>query len=100
LDFVGSFFQELITLAGYALIFAGVYKLYQIGTDIREIKEALKSAQRVQASFNPPLQANAGTDSDTSFETANSYAQSLLRAVQAQGEAHSGEPVEAERPRS
>ncbi|MEQ1946363.1 MAG: hypothetical protein ABL995_04195 [Bryobacteraceae bacterium] len=92
MDLIGSLFQELITLAGYILVFAGVHKLYQIATDIREIKEAVNRA-RSQSSFAVPATpgksaptVTARPDADGSFDAANSYAESLLRAVQAHGE--------------
>jgi hypothetical protein len=88
LEFVGSFFQIFITTIGYALVFVGVYKIFQIGSDIREIKDAVKNAQQTQSYFGTtsstnPMPPAIATD-DAEFLSANSYAESLLKAVQAQ----------------
>jgi len=47
---MGGFFQEvvsgLLTLLVYSLMFAGVYKVFQIATDMGEIKELLRDIRR------------------------------------------------------
>jgi len=45
MEIAGTFLREVITLAGYALMFAAVYKLFQIGTELSEIKDLLKRGQ-------------------------------------------------------
>ena len=47
MDFFGAFINGLLTTVGYVVIFLGVYKLFQIATDIREIKDLVASARRV-----------------------------------------------------
>jgi len=67
----GPFVGELITIIGYVMIFVGVYKLFQIGSDLGEIKELLKSGQRGIAAPSGPLPS----------DPADAYAENLLRAV-------------------
>jgi hypothetical protein len=67
----GPFVGELITIIGYVMIFVGVYKLFQIGSDLGEIKELLKSGQR----------GIAGPSGTLASDPADAYAENLLRAV-------------------
>ena len=76
----GPFVAEIISIIGYVMIFVGVYKLFQIGSDLGEIKELLKSGQRGFAGpsgsselFGPPRPAVS--------DPADAYAENLLRAV-------------------
>ena len=67
---------ELVALVGYALLCAAVYKLFQIGSELREIKELLQKGAR-----NPGGDAAVvRVDSDP----ADQYAQALLRNVHTQ----------------
>lgn len=77
----GPFVTEIMTIIGYVMIFVGVYKLFQIASVLGEIKESLKSGQRGFAAPSGPLAS----------DTADAYAESLLRAVRE--ESH---PVEHE----
>ena len=96
MEIVGPFIQELLAIAGYALVFAGVYKLFQVAGDIREIKDVIKNAQRSGSHFSTA--ALAPGETDNSLDSANSYAESLLRAVSAQSHG-ANEPVESSGPR-
>ena len=102
MDIIGPFIQELFAIAGYAIVFAGVYKLYQVATDIREIKDAvIRSSHRASNQFGPapaPKAASILPDSDSSFDSATSYAESLLRAVNAESQPSTA-PVETSGPR-
>ena len=46
MDLSGAFVNGLLSIIGYVIIFVGVYKVYQIATDIREIKDLMASARR------------------------------------------------------
>jgi hypothetical protein len=70
----GPFVGELITIIGYVMIFVGVYKLFQIGSDLGEIKELLKSGQRGIAGPSGPV-------GPVVTDPAEAYAENLLRAV-------------------
>jgi hypothetical protein len=86
-DLAGAFFNGILTIIGYLVIFFGVYKVYHVATDIREIKELLVSGRRnaipvapaVSASF-PGLAPEVAKDL-LAEDAATAYAQSLLRAV-------------------
>jgi hypothetical protein len=67
----GPFVAELITIIGYVMIFVGVYKIFQIGSDLGEIKELLKSGQR----------GLGGPSGPPPPDPADAYAENLLRAV-------------------
>ena len=72
----GPFIAEIITIIGYVMIFVGVYKLFQISSDLGEIKELFKSQRSFAAppgAFGPPQPAPS--------DSAAAYAESLLRAV-------------------
>ena len=99
MEIVGSLIQELLAVVGYAILLAGVYKLYQIATDIREIKEAIKGARRLGDHVGAPASME-GLRSDTEFslDAADSYAENLLRTVSAQTRAEHN-PVESGAPR-
>ncbi|MDP9112684.1 MAG: hypothetical protein M3O20_03265 [Acidobacteriota bacterium] len=87
MDFAGAFFNGILTIIGYVVIFFGVYKVYQVASDIREIKELLVNGRRnllpaaslVPASA-PGLAPEIAKDL-LAEDAATAYAQSLLRAV-------------------
>ena len=81
---------ELVAIVGYALLCAAVYKLFQIGNDLGEIKALLQKTAR-----NPVI--DPGTfqpDADSATE----YAQNLLRAVNAESRRNENEPAKSEEP--
>jgi hypothetical protein len=100
LEIIGSLIQEIITISIIAMLFAGVYKLFQVATDIREIKESLKNARRPESHFSAavPFARIASSEADASLDSATSYAENLLRAVNAESRA-ANEPVETSGPR-
>jgi hypothetical protein len=67
------FIAEIMTVIGYVMIFVGIYKLFQITSELGEIKELLKS-QRAFPASGPSGAADAA-------DAADAYAQNLLRAV-------------------
>jgi hypothetical protein len=72
----GPIVAEIATIIGYVMIFVGVYKLFQIGSDLGEIKELLKS----QRTFAAPPGA-FGPARPAVSDSADAYAENLLRAV-------------------
>ena len=52
-DFFGAIVNGLLTTVAYVVIFFGVYKLYQIATDIREIKDFVVSGRRIPSAAAP-----------------------------------------------
>jgi hypothetical protein len=104
LEIAGTFFQEVIALVGYALMFAAVYKLFQMSTDLGEIKELLKRrnslpitplpsasipatapSSAIASNFTAPLPTSVQPSSDfADGESATAYAEQLMRAIQSQ----------------
>jgi len=86
-DFAGAFLNGILATIGYAVIFFGVYKVYQAAADIREIKELLASGRRNPIPVAPVVSATVpGLAPDVAKDllaedSATAYAQSLLRAV-------------------
>ena len=70
----GPFVAEFMTIIGYVMIFVGVYKIFQISSDLGEIKELLKSGQRGFAGPSGPV-------GPVVADPAEAYAENLLRAV-------------------
>ena len=66
----GPFVGEIITIIGYAMIFAGVFKIFKISSTLGEIRELLKSGARGSAASGP-----------LAADPAEAYAENLLRAV-------------------
>ena len=88
MDLAQTFLSEIFVIFGYALLGAAVYKLFQIGAELGEIKALLQKSTR-NASLGPavsstvsPAVSSAGDDSATE------YAEKLLRSLQAES-AHS-----------
>ena len=71
---IGPFVAEIITIIGYAMILAGVYKLFQISSALTEIKDLLKSGQRGFA-------APSGQSGPLASDPADAYAENLLRSL-------------------
>lgn len=90
MDFFGAIINGLLTTVAYVVIFFGVYKLYQIATDIHEIKDLISSGRRAPATpvAFPPVGAPILTPEVTSNllgeDSAAAYAEHLLRAVNAE----------------
>ena len=86
MDLSGAFVSGILTIIGYVVIFVGVYKVYQVATDIREIKELLVNGRRNPLGAAPLATAIPGLAPDITKDllaedSATAYAQSLLRAV-------------------
>ncbi len=71
MDLAGTFIREVITLAGYVMVFAAVYKIVQIATDLGEIKDLLRRGQTLAS-------VTQGTDGLADEEA---YAAKLLKSV-------------------
>ena len=86
MDFSGAIVNGLLSIIGYVIIFFGVYKVTQIATDIREIKGLMASARRNPLSATPLTAGLAPeiTKDLIAEDSATAYAQSLLRAVNAE----------------
>ena len=95
-DLSGAFVNGLLAIIGYVVIFAGVYKVHQIATDIREIKELVASARRTSVTATPLARGLAPeiTTDLVADDSATAYAQSLLRAVTAESHGAASEPHE------
>ncbi|MDP8989287.1 MAG: hypothetical protein M3N41_04310 [Acidobacteriota bacterium] len=93
MDLAGAFLNVILTTIGYMVIFFGVYKVYQVATDIREIKELLVSGRRNAMPVAPPASVGVtGLTPEVAKEllgedSATAYAQSLLRAVNSESRA-------------
>ena len=93
MDLSGTLINGLLTIAAYIAIFLGVYKVFQIATDIRQIKEMVASSRR------GPLSVGAITPSEITKDliaedSAAAYAEQLLRAVNAESPRTQSEPHE------
>jgi len=88
-DFFGAIVNGLLTTVAYVVIFFGVYKLYQIATDIHEIKDLVVSARRVPSGAAPFTPVSAAilapeiTRDPATEDSAADYAANLLRTVNA-----------------
>ena len=71
-----AFLGEIFSILGYALLIAAVYKLFQIGADLGEIKTLLMKSGKAPAS-DPVMPVAVG-------DSAAEYAQNLLRSVSAE----------------
>jgi hypothetical protein len=89
-DFSGTIVNGLLAIVGYVVMFLGVYKVFQIAGDIREIKDLVASGRRTPLAAAPftPMSA-PGLTPDISKDliaedSAAAYAEHLLRAVNAE----------------
>jgi hypothetical protein len=99
-DFSGAIVNGLLSIVGYVVIFLGVYKVFQIATDIREIKDLMVSGRRTpsgSASFTavsaPGLTPDVTKDL-IAEDSAAAYAEHLLRAVNAESQRPENVPHE------
>jgi hypothetical protein len=88
-ELLGAFLSEIVAFLGYVLLFAAVYKLFQITTELGEIKELLRSQARSGSPLPSPAmaQALAPLTNLSSSDDASDYAEKLLRAVNAESRA-------------
>ena len=77
MELAGTFVREIITLAGYALLFAAVYKLFHIATDLAEIKELLKRGHA--------LSSHSAAHAVDEFTGEEAYAEQLLKSIRTDG---------------
>lgn len=88
MDLSGALINGLLTVVGYTVIFLGVYKVFQIATDIREIKDMVAKARGNSVDFTRPTPVIARTVApviarDPIADDPSAYAEQLLRAVNA-----------------
>ncbi len=92
MDFSGAIVNGLLTIVGYVVIFLGVYKVFQIATDIREIKDLMVSRRRVPLrprAFTSVVAPGLTPDITKDLiaeDSATAYAEHLLRAVNAESQ--------------
>ena len=100
MDFAGAFLNGILATIGYAVIFFGVYKVYQVAADIREIKDLMVSSRRNPLPAVPVVSATvpglppAVAKDLLAEDSATAYAQSLLRAVNPEAHAAVNETQE------
>jgi hypothetical protein len=79
-DFFGAIISGLLTTVAYVVIVFGVYKLFQIANDVREIKELAMSSLRAPSlavsKTSPAISRDLVAE-----DSAAAYAEHLLRAV-------------------
>jgi hypothetical protein len=98
-DFSGAIVSGLLTIVGYVVIFLGVYKVFQIATDIREIKDLMASGRRLPSAAPLTAVSAPGLTPDITKDllaedSAAAYAEHLLRAVNAESQAPENAPHE------
>ncbi len=101
MDIVGTLLQELMTLAGYVLLFLVVYKLFQINAHLSEMKDRMA---RGSTSFSAPPQVPglphaAHAPDSGEYADAAAYAENLLRAVNAESKPEAEVPTVHGEPR-
>lgn len=96
MDLSGAFVNGILAIVGYVVIFVGVYKVYQMAGDVREIKDLMVSARRNPLAVAPltPGLAPEITKDLLAEDSATAYAQSLLRAVNAESQGAASETHE------
>jgi hypothetical protein len=88
-DFLGTIVSGLLTTVAYLVIFLGVYKLFQIASELREIKDLVASARRVPSGAAPFTSVSAPALMPETAkvlpgeDSAAAYAEHLLRTVNA-----------------
>jgi hypothetical protein len=99
-DFSGAIVNGLLAIVGYVVMFLGVYKVFQIATDIREIKDLMVSGRRSPLGAPPFTAVSApGLSPDMTKDliaedSAAAYAEHLLRAVNAESQRTANAPRE------
>ncbi len=87
MEYVGVIVNGILTTLVFVAIFFGVYKVYQIATDIREMKDMVLGARGVSAGATPLAAVRAPAlvpeipKGLTDEDSATAYAEHLLRAV-------------------
>ena len=77
MDVFGAFLGEVFSIIAFLLLLAGVYKVFQMSTDLREIKELLRDIKRNTQQVFPSRAPGGDAPGPISPEE-------LVRAVHAQ----------------
>ena len=80
MDFYGAIINGLLTTVAYVVICFGVFKLFQIASDIREIRDLVTSSRRGSSAAAPKFAPEISKEL-ISEDSAAAYAEHLLRAV-------------------
>jgi hypothetical protein len=85
-DLAQMLLSEAMAIFGYALLCTAVYKIFQLGKEVREIKDLLKKSSR-NSSLGPvapsPMASPIASTADDDAAAAE-YAENLLRSLQAE----------------
>ncbi len=79
------FLSEAVAIFGYGLLITAVYKIFQLGKEVREIKDLLKKSGRNASHGATAIPPVSSAESDAA---ADEYAANLMRSLQAES-AHS-----------
>jgi hypothetical protein len=60
---IQALFTSVVTIVVYGIIVAAVFKLFQIGKDLSEIKDVLQDIKRNTHDLPPPASFSAGAES-------------------------------------
>ena len=93
MEIIGALLGEMAAIMGYVLMFAAVWKLFQIATELGEIKQLLSNQARSVPPSPALAQALAPLANLRSSDDASEYAEKLLRAVNA--ESHAAVPADS-----
>ena len=100
MDLSGAIVNGLLAIVGYVVVFLGVYKVFQIAADIREIKDLVASGRRNPLGAAPFAAVSAPgltpeiTKDLIGEDSAAAYAEQLLRAVNAESQRPENAPHE------
>lgn len=75
------FLSQAVALFGYALLVTAVYKIFQVGKEVQEIKDLLKKSARSSSHGATTLPTVTSAESDAA---AAEYAENLLRSLHAE----------------
>lgn len=87
MEIIGALLGEMAAIMGYVLLLAAVWKLFQIATELGEIKELLRNQARSVPPSPALAHALAPLTDLRSADDASDYAEKLLRAVNAESRA-------------
>jgi hypothetical protein len=80
-DLAQMLLSEAVAIFGYALLATAVYKIFQLGKEVQEIKDLLQRSARNASPGPSPLTGVSPVDGDAA---AAEYAENLLRSLHAE----------------